>query len=159
MGISGTLWRWFAFYLSNKRQCVSVNDSLYRQLPVISGVPQGSILGPLLFIVFIYDLPSAIKSQSIIFADDTKCFPQISTISDIHQLHCDLDSILDWSLTNHLAFNVSKFVFMVFHQKFDSELHINGNLLPHSTSCKDLGVIFTNTLSWRQHYDMITSKA
>ena len=84
---------------------------------------------------------------------------QISTISDIDQLQCDLDSLLDWSLINHLAFNVSKFVFMTFHQKFNSELRINGNLLPHSISCKDLGVIFTNTLSWRQHYDTITSKA
>jgi len=159
MGISGTLWRWFAFYLSNRRQCVSVNNSLSRQLPVISGVPQGSILGPLLFLVFINDLPSVITSQSLIFADDTKCFRQISTISDIDQLQCDLDSLLDWSLINHLAFNVSKFVFMTFHQKFNSELRINGNLLPHSISCKDLGVIFTNTLSWRQHYDTITSKA
>ena len=105
MGISGTLWRWFAFYSSNRRQCVFVNDSLSRQLPVISGVPQGSILGPLLFIAFINDLPSAITAQSLIFADDTKCFRQISTISDIHQLQCDLDSLLDWSLINHLAFN------------------------------------------------------
>ena len=159
MGISGTLWRWFAFYLSNRRQCVSVNDSLSRQLPVISGVPQGSILGPLLFLVFINDFPSVITTQSLIFADDTKCFRQILTISDIDQLQCDLDSLLDWSLINHLAFNVSKFVFMTFHQKFNSELRINGNLLPHSISCKDLGVIFTNTLSWCQHYDMITSKA
>ena len=144
MGISGTLRRWFAFYLSNRHQCVSVNDSLSRQLPVISGVPQGSILDPLLFLAFINDLPSVITSQSLIFADDIKCFRQISTIS---QLQCDLDSLLYWSLINHLAFNVSKFVFMTFHQKFNSELRINDNLLPHSTNCKDLGVIFTNTLS------------
>ena len=54
MGISGTLWRWFEFYLSNRCQCVSVNDSLSRQLPVISGVPQGSILDPFSIIFSIY---------------------------------------------------------------------------------------------------------
>ena len=158
MGITVTLWRWFASYLNNRFQCVSVNSCLSNFLSVISEVPQGSILGLLLFLMFINDLPSTIESQSI-FADDTKCFQKISTVSDIQQLQTDLDSLSDWSLRNHLSFNVSKFVFMTFHHKFNSEYNINEHSLPQSTSCKDLGIIFTNTLSWRQHYDMITSKA
>ena len=133
----------------------------------VSIVNCGSLLQPTIGVnslgLLLKQVPAAsysvITSQSLIFADDTKYFRQISTISDIHQLQCDLDSLLDWSLINHPAFNVSKFVFMTFHQKFNSDLRINGNLLPHSTSCKDLGVIFTNTLSWRQHYDTTTSKA
>jgi len=84
---------------------------------------------------------------------------KITTVSDIQQLQNDLDSLLDWSLRNHLSFNVSKFVFMTFHRKFNSEYNINGHILSQSTSCKDLGVILTSTLSWSQHYDMITSKA
>ena len=95
MGITGTLWRWFASYLSNRSQCVSVKNCLPNFLPVVSGVAQGSILGPLLFLIFINDLPSAIKSQSLIFVDDIKCFQKISTVPDIQQLQTDLYSLLD----------------------------------------------------------------
>ena len=137
----------------------SITACLSNFLSVISGVPQGSILGPLLFLIFINDLPSTIESQSLIFADDTEYFQKISTVFDIQQLQTDLDSLLDWSLRNHLSFNVSKFVFMTFHCKFNSEYNINGHSISQSTSCKHLGVIFTSMLSWRQHYDMITSKA
>ena len=126
---------------------------------MISGVPQGSILGPLLFLVYINDLPSSITSQVLIFADDTKCFRQITTTSDTQQFQSDLDSLLNWSLNNHLSFNISKFVFMSFHRKFDSQYSIHGHSLSQSSHYKDLGVIFSNTLSWREHYEMITSKA
>ena len=80
-----------------------------------------------------------------------------STVSDIQQLQTDLDSLLDWSHRNHLSFNVSSFVFMTFHRKFNSE-YINGHSPSQSISCKDLGGILTSTLSWRQCHDMITSK-
>ena len=101
MGVTGTLWSWFASYLSNRSQCVSVNNCLSSFLSVISGVPQGSILGPLLFLIFINDLPSTIISQSLIFADDTKCFQKINTVSDIQQLQNDLDSLLDCACMFH----------------------------------------------------------
>ena len=159
MGVTGSIWRWFGSYLSDRTQCVSVNNCLSSHLPVISGVPQGSILGPLLFLVYINDLPSSITSQVLIFADDTKCFRQITTTSDIQLFQGDLDSLLNWSLNNHLSFNISKFVFMSFHRKLDSQYSINGHSLSQSSHCKDLGVIFSNTLSWREHYEMITSKA
>ena len=90
-------------------------------LSVISGVPQGNILGTLLFLVIINDLPSIITSQTLIFADDTKCFQQITSTSDIQQLQNDLNSLSNWSINNHLLFNVSKFVFMSFHRKFNLE--------------------------------------
>ena len=145
MGVTGSIWRWFGSYLRDRTQCVSVNNCLSSHLPVISGVPQGSILG-LLFLVYINDLPSSITSQVLIFADDTKCFRQITTTSDIQLFQGDFDSLLNWSLNNHLSFNISKFVFMSFHRKFDSRYSINGHSLSHSSHCKDLGVIFSNTL-------------
>ena len=112
-----------------------------------NGCNLNSILGPLLFLIYINDLPSSIISQVLIFADDTKCFRQITTTSDTQQLQSDLDSLLNWSLNNHLSFNISKFVFMSFHRKFDSQYSINGHSLSQSSHCKDLGVIFSNTLS------------
>ena len=118
IGITGTLWNWFNSYLSNRSQCVSVENRPSDCLPVISGVPQGSILGPLLFLIFINDLPSTIISQLLEFADDTKCFRQIISILDIQQLQEDLNSLFNWTINNHLSFNLSKFVFMSFHRKF-----------------------------------------
>ena len=156
IGITGTLWNWFNSYLSNRSQCVSVENHLSDCLPVISGVPQGSILGPLLFLIFINDLPSTIISQLLKFADDTKCFRQIISILDIQQLQEDLNSLFNWTINNHLSFNLSKFVFMSFHHKFNSQYIRNDHIINESPSCKDLGIIFTNSLSWRKHYEMIS---
>ena len=60
---------------------------------------------------------------------------------------------------NHLSFNLSKFVFMSFHRKFNSQYIINDYIINESSSCKDLGIIFTNSLSWKKHYEIISSKA
>ena len=87
IGITGSLWKWFRSYLNNRSQCVSVKNSLSNCLPVLSGVPQGSILGPLLFLVYINDVPSVLETcQLLIFADDTKCFKQINSMSDTYLL-------------------------------------------------------------------------
>ena len=110
IGITGTLWKWFESYLSNGSQCVSISNSLSNCLPVLSGVPQGSILGPLLFLVYINDLPSVISSSNtFIFAiaDDTKCFKTIKTESDIQLLQNDLTSLTHWGDNNHLSFNIA----------------------------------------------------
>ena len=67
----------------------------------------------------------------------------------------DLTSLSHWSDNNHLSFNISKFVFMQFHNKFNSEYTIDGNVITHSSSCKDLGINFSDDLSWRSHYQII----
>ena len=112
----------------------------------------------MLFLIFVNDLPSTITSQLLEFADDTKCFRQIISILDIQQLQEDLNSLFNWTINNHLSFNLSKFVFMSFHRKFNSQYIINDHIINESPSCKDLGIIFTNPLSWRKHYEMISSK-
>ena len=115
MGITGNLWSWFRAYLSSRLQLVSVNGHHSNTLPVTSGVPQGSILGPLLFLVFINDLPALAKSAKLLlFADDTKCVKTISDHSDCTRLQTDLDSLNSWSSFN-IAFNAGKTVLVRFH--------------------------------------------
>ena len=96
-GITGNLWKWFRNYLSNRSHFVQFDSSCSDHLPVLSGVPQGSILGPLLFILYINDMPSATTSSSIyIFADDTKLIKRTSVQADLSSLQTDLDNILKW---------------------------------------------------------------
>jgi hypothetical protein len=77
-------------------------------LCLIGGIPQGSVLGPILFVIYINDLPREIKSRSLLFADDTKIYRLIKSIADSNQLQKDLDCLVEWSKKWLLAFNESK---------------------------------------------------
>ena len=115
LGIRGNLWNWFKAYLGSRQQCVRINDSLSSTVPILSGVPQGSILGPLLFAAFINDLPLCVTLALLsLFADDTKCFKIISNPTDIISLQNALNQAFNWSNTNNLFFNESKFLHIHF---------------------------------------------
>ena len=94
MGISGNLWLWFESYLFNHQQCVKINNKYSHLLPVLSGIPQGSILGPLLFLIYVNDIPDYISNSVLyLFADDTKCLKTISDPADSIQLQDDINSL------------------------------------------------------------------
>ena len=115
-GIHGRLWKWFANYLSDSLHRVSIHGfSSSSSLPVLSGVPQGSILGPLLFLLYINDLKCPTITSSIyMFADDTQCSRMIRSSEDCMILQADLDSIHDWSTKWNMAFNSSKCIHIRF---------------------------------------------
>ena len=92
-GISGNILAWIKSFLIGRNQTVSVNGEQSKSNSVISGVPQGSVLGPILFVIYINDLPDVVKSDVFLFADDTKIARQVKTISDSKLLQEDLDSI------------------------------------------------------------------
>ena len=92
-GITGPLWRWFQCYLSNRQHFTCIDGVASACLPVSSGVPQGSILGPLLFILYTNDLPSNLQSPVYMFADDTKLLRVITSFNDNNELQSDLNSI------------------------------------------------------------------
>ena len=115
VGITGTLWSWFKNYLANHYQRVSINNCYSDLLPVVSGVPQGSILGPLLFLVYINNMSSYIK-----FADDAKCFIHIRTLSDHKALQDDITALLTWSRDVDLDFSLKKFIYLSFKRKLDT---------------------------------------
>jgi hypothetical protein len=117
-GISGTLLKWFTDYLNERRQRVVVDGISSSFLYATSGVPQGSILGPLLFLIFANDLPNAAKHSTVpMFADDSKCYRQITQPRDRNLLQSDLDSLHHWSSTWDLNFNTKKCVALRFSRR------------------------------------------
>ena len=164
LGISGTIYNFLRAYLSNRRQCVAINGTLSELVPVTSGVPQGSILGPLLFIIYINDLPTNSFCHTAIFADDTRCSKEIiSPEIDCPLLQSNANDIRNWSQTSHLHLHESKTCFVRFCRNSDSTCdylyHLEGNPIQAKDSYKDLGVIFCSNLSWTKHIETITSKA
>ena len=163
VGITDKLWSWFRSYLFNRSQVVSINNQLSDPLPVKSGVPQGSILGPLLFTIYINDLSSSISYSNLLkFADDVKCYRAICNSNDSLSLQFDIDSLFQWSLDNKLSFNINKCTVLQYkpstNTNFDTSYHINHRELSKVTKYRDLGIIFTENLSWHSHYEAIVAK-
>ena len=147
IGITGALWTWYKDYLSNRYQTVIINNCYSNLLPVVSGVSQGSILGPLLFLVYINDMSSYVHhSHFLKFADDTKCFLHISTLSDYCALQEDITALFTWSRDSDLDFNLKKFVHLSFKSKLDTTYTISDTRIPHSDSHKDVGLILSEDL-------------
>ena len=93
-GITGNILKWIESFLSNRTQCVVLNETKSEMAPVTSGIPQGSVLGPILFVIYINDMPEIVdeKSEIFLFADDTKVFRRIESDADILQLQNDIDN-------------------------------------------------------------------
>jgi hypothetical protein len=168
-GIDGLLLKFLANYLKDRMQQVVINGSVSNQLPVYSGVPQGSILGPLLFILFIDDISEAISegTELVLYADDTKIWREILSDNDQKILQNDIDSLYKWSVENMMQFHQDKCKVVRITNKFtnfDLPFYefwytLNGKVLDYVISEKDLGVIINSKLSWVEHCASIISKA
>ena len=162
-GITGDLWLWVRAYLSNRVQYVSIGQSTSPKLPVISGVPQGSILGPVLFLIFVNDLPSTLsRSKVLLFADDTKCIMPICSLQDCLNLQTDLSRLSDWCSTWNLPLNEEKCSVIHFKPRSSPSsfnYHLNGKQISSIAAHKDLGLFVSADLTWRSHYQLISSRA
>jgi len=107
-GISDKTCNWIQDFLYNRRQRVCVNGQFSKWHPVTSGIPQGSVLGPTLFVLFINDLPLNLKSDTYLFADDTKLFRKITNERDIELVQSDLNKLVEWSKIWLLKFHPDK---------------------------------------------------
>ena len=165
IGITGNWWLWIKEYLSGRIQRVRINACYSSSLPVISGVPQGSIFGPLLFLVYVNDLPSQVPHSDLyLFADDTKCLKPISTPQDSLQLQQDLNNLSTWSADWKLSFNQLKCILLSFQSKHHQSAttapyHINGHIIKQCLQHKDLGIVMSYDLSWTNHISLITNGA
>ena len=161
-GFSPLLLRWIESYLSNRTQRVLFNNQLSRQVIVSSGVPQGSHLGPLLFTIFINDLPQAIQNSKIfMFADDVKICGSYNPALEPSVLQSDLDRFTEWCHANLLTVNVSKCKQMSFSWREirHRQYNLNGTDLDSVTEFRDLGVLVDNKLRFNLHIQNIVGKA
>ncbi len=157
---------WFESYLSSRQQVTSIDDTLSSSLPVSVGVPQGSILGPLLFIIYINDMPNIVKHCKILlYADDTLLYYSSKSASDIEKyVNEDLNLISQWLDQNLLTLNCKKSKFVLFgsNSRLKSftniSIHVNEHQLARERTFKYLGITFSENLTWSDHLNNISTK-
>ena len=172
-GFHDQLIRWIKSFLTDREQVVVVNGVHSDSAKVLSGVPQGSVLGPLFFLLFINDLEDVVKSSRVsFFADDTRVSKQIDCIEDCLLLQEDLYSIIEWSRRNNMQLHEKKFELLnhLHNEKCDtSEFPFHVETLIYRVSeevtlfpvqhVRDLGVIVSNDLGWSRHISSMVTKA
>ena len=130
MGITGKLGKWFYHFLVNRTQFVRLPGGSSSDCQVISGVPQGTVLGPLLFLILMSDIDEGITNSKIIsFADDTRLYNSVSEVEDCDLLQVDLDTIYKWADANNMTFNSNKFKYVCYTPS-DTSAHGNVYLCP-----------------------------
>lgn len=164
-GITGTPLNWFKSYLTSRRQVVALNGTLSDELTVTCGVPQGSVLGPILFLLYINDLPNSSKILDFfLFADDTSLLYSSKSLNELeYTINCELVNIQQWLLSNKLSLNVSKSNFILFHSPYMEINHsvilkIGDEIVKEKDSTKYLGIIIDKHLSWKEHISSIVIK-
>ena len=147
-GIRGEVLNWIEQWLFGREQRVMLNGCKSAWKQVISGVPQGSVLGPLLFIIFVNTIENGIDSKVLKFADDVKLFRTIESGEDQDAFQSDLDRIFKWSEDWQMKFNLKKCKIMHTGRVFSKcSYEIDGQILQQTEMEKDLGVIVRNSLS------------
>lgn len=164
-GFRGRLGSWLRSYLSDRKQIVEIDGKRSNPLEVTCGVPQGSILGPLLFIIFINDLPNIVNCTDLtMFADDNSYLSIHSSLPDlVLQTQEKLNDFVLWFQTNGLLINATKTVFMLFSPKSSNTaesqlIKINHKSIEQVHSTKFLGVYIDSTLNWEIHVDNLCKK-
>lgn len=162
-GFVGNFIKWMQSYLTERFFFVVVNGYQSNSYKIISGVPQGSHLGPILFNVFINDIPQCfLASSPFLFADDLKISRKITSECDASILQADLDRLYQWCSFNSMELNLDKCFFIKFtrkHHTIKSKYHIGGRRIKEVNTIRDLGVILDQKLTFIQHIDNIIKRA
>ena len=161
-GIQGDTLGWIEAFLTNRKQKVTINGHSSEWSAVKSGVPQGSVIAALLFVIYINDLPDNIKSHLYLFADDCKFFRQIVTPEDTAIMQKDLDTLLNWSKLWLLKFHPGKCVTLRLSLHKQNENHtyyLGDDELANVEEVKDLGIIVDSTLKFQKQISGKVNKA
>ena len=167
LGINGKVLTWLKSFLSNRYQSVTVEGELSFLHLVLSGVPQGTVLGPLLFIIFIDDLYEVVKhSIARSLADDTRLTKAVKSHEDQLNLQADLEAVIKWSADNNMELHEGKFELLQhgkdtqFKGTEGHSYHLsNGHALANSKTVKDLGITIDESLGWSTHINNVSKQA
>ena len=164
IGISGNLGRWIMCFLTDRKQYVMVKGRKSQIFTLISGVPQGSVLGPLLFLIFIGDLSEGVTADTLIYVDDSKVKDIVKTEEDVEKLQENLDKIYLWETTNNMKFNGGKFLVVRYGKNeslkentiyFTSEMT---ETILQVESCRDLGITMQDNGTFTFQIEKICKK-
>ena len=162
MGITGKINAWIKSFLADRRQAVVVEGNRSDYCAVKSGVPQGSVLGPSLFLLYINDLPEPLSASTRLFADDTAVYKVRNSSDDSSDLQNDLRLLEDWERTWEMSFHPAKCTTLPVTRKtkpFSSEYQLHGHTLETAKSVKYLGVTLQDNLKWDLHINNTCNKA
>jgi hypothetical protein len=158
-GVGGRVHKWIESFLSQRSQSVRVEEELSEKVQVTSGIPQGSVLGPTLFLIYVNELPTVIKSRCAMFADDTKIYAPVGPDNE-EVLQEDLNSLQGWSDKWQLPFNAKKCKVMHFGKSNRKNPYtLDERTIDAAEEEKDLGVTFDPSLNFARHFDAAISKA
>ena len=163
-GVTGRTNRWIGSWLCHRQPRAVHDGSASSHSPVLSGVPQGTVLGPLMFLLYVNDIGDKVSPQTTtkLFADDCLLYRTINSVADATQLQQDLDTMVDWSNTWLVRFNATKchLLKIIRQQNYTpTRYSINGVHLGEVDHHPYLGVELTSNLTWKTHISNITSKA
>ena len=155
---------WFSSYLSNRRQRVVINDQTSEWTYVLAGVPQGSILGPLLFLIYINDIVNELQASVSLVADDTSLYiivenPNTAATILNHDLNRIDTMAAQWLGDFNAAKTISQILSLNRNPPLHPPLYMNGTPITDASSHKHLGLTFTNNCNWAEHINNITAAA
>jgi hypothetical protein len=161
LGISGKIGRWIHSFLTGRKQSVVVNGTKSPPTDVLSGVPQGSVLGPILFLILIGDINQDVAHSFISsFADDTRIGKGVNSAEDAEQLQLDLQQVYQWAISNNMDFNTSKFELLRYgnDQDLKNQTCYKSNMkttITEKQSVKDLGILMSNSGEFKDHISKV----
>ena len=153
---------WIREFLLGRTQRARVGGRLSEEVRVTSGVPQGSVLGPLLFLAYVNDIWRNMESTIRLFADDCVIYRKIINNADMEKLQKDLDRLGEWTVENAMKINPSKSKAIRFTRarvKAPLNYLLMGTLILEASSCKYLGIILRSDLSWEDQVNYAVKKA
>ena len=159
IGLEEPFIKWFQTYLNGRTQYTEYNGILSDKINITHGVPQGSVLGPLLFLIYTFDIKFISEDDTFQFADDTSLLVSGKTEAEcIEKSVRLLNKFYDWSSNNKLSINIKKTKLMSFNFDYKEPLLLKGISVEKVTSYKLLGIIIDNKLSWNDHVDKLCTK-
>ena len=162
--IRGKLGRWIKSFLTERQQVILVNKVKSKFSKLVSGIPQGSVLGPILFLIYISDIGQDLTANTLVYVDDTKVNQKVTSEQDIEILQQELIKLDNWAKENNMDFNKGKFVVMRYGQNEDLKNeteYFSGNyeeIIERKDSVRDLGVQLTDDGAFVEHIEKVCKK-